>query len=195
MYGTAISFGERLAAIRGERGLSQEELARAVSVSRRVIAYYEAESTQPPGALLADLARTLKVWADELLGLKPTSEKTPPKTARLRKRLQKVEQLPPADQRTVLKLVDALAEARRRTRRRAPAPPAKLAGTKKPGRRDRAFNTNRNRILQFCSRRVAMAPQCPSRRSNNRIGGQQPPSNRPIVRAWAASQKSAALYR
>ena len=56
------------AALRGERGLSQEELAQAVGVSRRVIAYYEAESTQPPGALLADLARTLKVSADELLG-------------------------------------------------------------------------------------------------------------------------------
>lgn len=113
---TITGFGTRLAAVRGERGLSQEELAQAVGVSRRVIAYYEAESTQPPGALLADLARTLRVSADELLGLKPLSEKTPPRTARLRKRLQKVEQLPPADQRTVLKLVDALAEARQRSR-------------------------------------------------------------------------------
>lgn len=51
-----------------------------------------------------------------LLGLTPVTEKTAPKTARLRKRLQKVEALPPADQRTVLKLVDALAEARQRTR-------------------------------------------------------------------------------
>jgi hypothetical protein len=44
------------------------------------------------------------------------SEKTPPRTARLRKRLQKVEQLPPADQRTVLKLVDALHQTRGRKR-------------------------------------------------------------------------------
>jgi hypothetical protein len=83
-----------------------------------VIAYYEAESTQPPGALLADLARALRVSADALLGLEPLSDTTPRKTARLRKRLQQVEHLPPADQRTVLKLVDALAEARQRTRPR-----------------------------------------------------------------------------
>lgn len=115
---TVEGFGDRLAALRGQRGLSQEALASAVGVSRRVIAYYEAESDQPPGALLADLARALRVSADELLGLKPVIEKTPPRTARLRKRLQKVEALPAADQRTVLKLVDALHETHRRTRPR-----------------------------------------------------------------------------
>lgn len=113
---TVEGFGTRLAALRQRRGLTQGELGRTVGVSQRVVAYYETESTQPPGALLVDLARVLKVSADELLGLKPLSEKTPLRTARLRRRLQKVEQLPPADQRTVLKLVDALAEARRRTR-------------------------------------------------------------------------------
>jgi transcriptional regulator with XRE-family HTH domain len=114
---TAEGFGVRLATLRGARGLSQEELAQAAGVSRRVIAYYEGESDQPPGALLVDLAKALKVSADELLGLKPATEKTPPKTARLRKRLQKLEELPAADQRTVLKLVEALHESRQRTSR------------------------------------------------------------------------------
>lgn len=114
-------FGTRLAQLRQQRGWSQEELATAVDVSRRVIAYYEAESDQPPGALLADLARALRVSADELLGLRTISDKTPPKTARLRKRLQQVEGLPVADQRAVLKLVDALVETRRRTQPRPQA--------------------------------------------------------------------------
>lgn len=52
-------------------------------MSRRVIAYYETQSAQPPGALLLDLARTLKVSTDELLGMKPVTEKLSPKTARL----------------------------------------------------------------------------------------------------------------
>lgn len=64
-------FGARLAVMRQSRRLSQEELATRVDVSRRVIAYYKGESTQPPGALFADLARVLQVSADELLGLKP----------------------------------------------------------------------------------------------------------------------------
>jgi transcriptional regulator with XRE-family HTH domain len=46
---TLDGFGTRLAELRQARGLSQEELAAAVDVSRRVIAYYEAQSAQPPG--------------------------------------------------------------------------------------------------------------------------------------------------
>lgn len=109
-------FGGRLRTIRQQRGLTQEELGKAVRVSNRVIAYYEADGAQPPGALLAELARVLRVSADELLGLRPVRDDTPPRTARLLKRLRKVEHLAPADQRAVLKLVDALVETRRRRR-------------------------------------------------------------------------------
>lgn len=113
-------FGARLAALRQGRGLSQEALATEVGVSRRVIAYYEARDAQPPGALLGSLARALKVSTDALLGLTPIATKTSPKTARLLKRLQRIEELPPADQRAVLKLVDAMLETRRRS-----TPPAR----------------------------------------------------------------------
>jgi transcriptional regulator with XRE-family HTH domain len=112
---TLEGFGSRLAQVRQGRGLTQAELGRAVGVSQRVIAYYETETQQPPGALLADLATALKVSADELLGLKETAEKRSPKRARLLKRLQKVEELPAVDQRTVLKLVDALHTAHARS--------------------------------------------------------------------------------
>ena len=107
---TLEGFGERLAQIRQARAMTQAELAAAVSVSRRVIAYYEHQDAQPPGAMLVDLAKALRVSTDQLLGLKSPKEKKSPKTARLLKRLQKVEQLPPTDQRVVLKLVDGLLE-------------------------------------------------------------------------------------
>ena len=107
---TLEGFGARLAEIRNARGMTQAELALAVGVSRRVIAYYEHEDAQPPGAMLVDLAKALRVSADQLLGLKPPKEKRSPRTARLLKRLQKVEQLPANDQRVVLKLVDGLLE-------------------------------------------------------------------------------------
>jgi transcriptional regulator with XRE-family HTH domain len=94
---------------------TQAELGTKVGASQRVIAYYESHEAQPPGAMLVDLAKALKVSADELLGLKPMKEKTSPKQARLLKRLQQVEKLPPADQRAVLKFVDALVASRRRT--------------------------------------------------------------------------------
>lgn len=111
----AARFGARLATLRQQRGLSQEELAAQIGVSRRVIAYYEAESPQLPGALLVALAQALQVTADELLGMAPLAGLPSPKTARLLKRLQRIEELPPADQRAVLKLVDAMLETRRRS--------------------------------------------------------------------------------
>ena len=55
--------------------------------------------------------------SDESLGLKPATDKPTPKTARLLKRLRKIEEPPAADQRTVLKLVDALHESCQRTSR------------------------------------------------------------------------------
>ena len=97
-------FGPRLARLRQGRGLTQEALGARVGQSNRM------------GALLPALAHALGVTTDELLGLKPLADAPPPKTARLRRRLQKVEELPPADQRTVLKLVDALHQTRGRKR-------------------------------------------------------------------------------
>lgn len=115
---TLEGFGKRLADIRERRGMTQAELAEAVGVSRRVIAYYEQDDSQPPGAMLVDLAKALRVSADQLLGLKTPKETTSPRTARLVKRLQKVAQLPPTDQRVVFKLVDGLLERRSRSNSR-----------------------------------------------------------------------------
>jgi len=106
-------FGPRLAALRQARGLTQAELSEKVDASQRVIAYYENEEAQPPGALLADPAIALQVSTDELLGLKPVTQKASPKKARLPTRLETVETLPVADQRAVLKFVDALVTSRR----------------------------------------------------------------------------------
>lgn len=107
---TIEGFGERLNEIRRSRGMTQAELGKAAGVSNRVIAYYEQDGAQPPGAMLVDIAKALRVSTDQLLGLKPAKEKTSPRTARLLKRLQKIQDLPPADQRTVLKILDSLLE-------------------------------------------------------------------------------------
>lgn len=103
---TLEGFGERLAALRQRRGLTQTALGAAVSVSKRVIAYYEANGAQPPGAMLVDLARALQVTTDELLGVKPLRDTPNPKVARLLMRLERLAELPPAEQRAVLKVVE-----------------------------------------------------------------------------------------
>jgi transcriptional regulator with XRE-family HTH domain len=113
---TLKGFGKRLAAIRQGKGLTQAQLGEAVGVSKRVITYYEQDDSQPPGAMLVDLARALHVSADQLLGLKPPAKQTTsPRTARLLKRLQRIEQLSPTDRRVILKMVDSLIERHSRS--------------------------------------------------------------------------------
>ena len=110
---TPEGFGPRLVQLRQARGLTQEELGALVGLSNRMIAYHERDDAQPPGAMLAPLATALRVTTDELLGLAPLTETMRPRTARLMKRLQQIEELPAAEQRAVLKMVDALLEHRR----------------------------------------------------------------------------------
>lgn len=107
------TFGARLAALRMARGMTQGELGSAAGSSQRMIAHYEnTPGAQPPADVLAALARALDVSADELLGLAPLSEQVSSATYRLRRRLRKVEALPADDQKTVVKLVDALVTSR-----------------------------------------------------------------------------------
>lgn len=55
----------------------------------------------------------LGVSADELLGLRAAPERTSARTARLLKRLQRIEELPPSDQKALLKFLDALLQTRK----------------------------------------------------------------------------------
>jgi hypothetical protein len=73
-----------------------------------MIAYYERDGAQPPGAMLVELAQVLRCSTDALLGVTAVGATLAPKTARLLKRLQRIEELPPADQRAVLKLVRSM---------------------------------------------------------------------------------------
>ncbi len=114
--GSAEGFGARVARLRQNRGLTQDELGARVRLSNPLIAYYERADAGAPGPQLPALAQALRVTTDELLGVNSLPEGPGPKTARLLKRLQQVEALPPADQRAVLKVVDALLATRSRTK-------------------------------------------------------------------------------
>jgi transcriptional regulator with XRE-family HTH domain len=130
-------FGSRLAAIRASRGFTQNGLARKLRVSRRLLAYYERDDAQPPGALLVALSGILSVSADELLGLLPHRRRPSRKVANLVKRFERVFDLPDRTRRELLgwldNLIDGsfsilakrrarLAQARRRRESAGPKP-------------------------------------------------------------------------
>jgi DNA-binding transcriptional regulator YiaG len=53
------TFGQRLYALRTQRGLTQMELAKALGTTQRVISYYETKGELPPPDVLIALVRTL----------------------------------------------------------------------------------------------------------------------------------------
>ena len=111
-------FGQRLAALRKARGLTQVELAELTKTSQRAISYYENEAGYPPAAVLIELARALQLSADELLGLKPHRKgpmENNPELRRTWKKFQQIMALPERDQRAVIRLINSLATAQQAT--------------------------------------------------------------------------------
>lgn len=99
------NFGKRLAMLRKERGMTQQQLADKIDVTRRVVAYYEVESDNPPGNIIMLLSKALNISADELLGLAPTGIDGKP-SLKLTRRMKKIEDLPPSQQKVLLKTID-----------------------------------------------------------------------------------------
>ncbi len=110
------AFGERLVEIRAERGITQGQLAEMIGSSQRAISGYETVAEYPPTPVVVELAKVLKVSADELLGLKPPPKaartKEDPETRRMWKKFQQVMVLPEKDRRAVIRLVNSLVAAK-----------------------------------------------------------------------------------
>ena len=69
------TLGKRIAALRREKGLKQDELAEKLGVSAQAVSKWENDQTCPDISLLPLLAKTLGVSVDELLSGK--QENTP----------------------------------------------------------------------------------------------------------------------
>ncbi len=73
-----MTLGERIYSLRKARGLSQEELAAAVGVSRQAVSKWELGESQPEVDKAVLLAQALGVTTDQLLlGVEPPDEAAP----------------------------------------------------------------------------------------------------------------------
>ena len=68
-----IQLGSRIRQARDRAGLTQEQLAERIGVSRTAIARYESGEIEPKLHNLAAIALALGVSCDELLGIRPVS--------------------------------------------------------------------------------------------------------------------------
>lgn len=107
------AIGRRLRELRQRRGLTQTELAEQLGIDQTLVSNYERGAARMHGALVAGFAKALKASADEVLGLK---DSLAPKQSngRLLRRLQRIEELGTADQKAVLRYLDALLDSNAR---------------------------------------------------------------------------------
>lgn len=109
------TFGTRLRRLRQENGLTQLQLGRRVGLSNRMVAYYEIEGGEPRPDLLSRLAEALGVSLDVLAGrTAPRKPLDTPEDFRLWRRVKRIAELPLHDRKTILKMIDAMADARRK---------------------------------------------------------------------------------
>ena len=73
-----MTFGENLARLRKKAGLSQEELAGKLNLTRQTVSKWETGQSEPDLASLNRLCQLLDAGSEELLGQRPRKEKAAP---------------------------------------------------------------------------------------------------------------------
>ena len=100
----AMSFSQRMIALRRERGLTQQSFADATGIHVQQIKRYESGSAQPSMDALIRLARAMAISADALLF--DEDERQPSDALRLH--FEAVSKLPPEEQDTIINVIDGL---------------------------------------------------------------------------------------
>ncbi len=101
------TIGERLARLRQERGISQQELAEQLGIAQPNVSDYERGILRLHGELIVRLTEIFRVSADDLLGLTHGIAKPGP-TPKLHHQLQQVNQLPRAKQKFISEMLTGL---------------------------------------------------------------------------------------
>ena len=100
------NLGKRLARFRKAKGLTQIELSKEIGITQGLISAYECGRLRPNYEIITSFAQALEVTTDELLGLKEPKTAIKKPSLKILKRLNKIEQLPPSQQRALLQTID-----------------------------------------------------------------------------------------
>jgi transcriptional regulator with XRE-family HTH domain len=108
------TIGRRLARIRKQKGLTQKTLAEKMGLIQALVSAYELGKIRLNAEMVIRFAKALEVSADEILGLKNNGGGKENPSLRLIRRINRIESLPPARQKTVLKAIDFMLDAAER---------------------------------------------------------------------------------
>src|SRR5438128_2548938 len=100
-------FGARIAALRKEQGLTQQQLGELLEISQQQVASFEIGRRRVPLSLLPPLAHALAVAVEDLIGTEPKRAKRGP-APKLQQQLEQLSRLPKAKQRFVSDVIDSV---------------------------------------------------------------------------------------
>ena len=100
--------GRRVAQLRQQARMSQQAVADELGIAQQTLAHYEVGRLRMPVSLLPKLAELFGVPGDELLGLNSTRAGKRGPTPLLQKQIERLNRLPKAQQKVVLKMLDGV---------------------------------------------------------------------------------------
>lgn len=103
-------FGQRLAALRQQRGWTQAELADKLGTTVKMITYYEREAKNPTQSTVESIAEVFGVNAAELMGASPKLMRSakPGPPSQMQQLTQRLAALPKAKQRMVMDMLEGI---------------------------------------------------------------------------------------
>lgn len=105
------TIGERIARIRKNRGLTQEQLATIIGIERSRLTAYEIGRLRLYDEMVARFALALNVSTDELLGVEDNGTEKEAFDLKLTKRLRAISELPQYQKKALLNTIDAYLKA------------------------------------------------------------------------------------
>lgn len=106
-------FGQRLASLRKQRGLTQLQFAQQFGISDKLVEYYERRAKNPQMELVKKLAAFFDVSPSYFVADEVQPPRRPGPRSEIDKRVVEIKQLPAKQQKLVLIMIDSfLAQAR-----------------------------------------------------------------------------------
>jgi transcriptional regulator with XRE-family HTH domain len=101
------AIGRRIRELRRRQGMTQIELAAELGINQSAVSDYEKGEVRIHAAMLAGLAKVLKVSADEILGLEKVRGNGHTPDRRFLRRIERLHRLSRRDQQAILGTIDA----------------------------------------------------------------------------------------
>ncbi len=100
--------GTRIAALRKDQGMTQVQLAELLGLTQQMVASYEVGRRRVPVSLLAQIAETLTVSLEELIGKKDAQPAKRGPAPKLQQQIERIQRLPRSKQRFVIEMLDTV---------------------------------------------------------------------------------------